>query len=140
MLLSQTDGTNSNQKINFGGNDKFNHSYNWQGGNIIHKIRESCYETQIVYLCSGNMGITNCKTALVTKTTFLRLSKKNTEMVHNLFPTDNVNYYITIIITFEKISYLPIITSLILQQSKKSNIKQSRTILINVGEHCVFHF
>jgi len=48
------------------------------------------------------MGITNCKTALVTKTTFLRLSKKNTEMVHNLFPTDNVNYYITIIITFEK--------------------------------------
>jgi len=27
MLLSQTDGTNSTQKINFGGNDKFNHSY-----------------------------------------------------------------------------------------------------------------
>jgi len=54
-------------------------------GIIIHKFRESCYETQMFYLCNGNMGITNCKTALVTKlyTTFLRLSTKNTEMVHN---------------------------------------------------------
>jgi len=68
MLLNQTDGPYSPQNINFGGNDKFNHSNNWHIGNIIHKIRESCYETQIVYLCSGNMGITICKTALVTKT------------------------------------------------------------------------
>jgi len=59
--------------------------------NITRKYGESCYTKYRVHHCNGDIGITLCTRARVTKvyTNFLRFSKKYIPEIENVsFPTD----------------------------------------------------